>query len=251
MVDHGFPSAGAAPLPRETAHGVRHYADIDTWLVARAPWRATVTANDWQYVPEGHASGGALSLLWHDRVGLIACASMTRYQLVEPNNQPLHAQPTTALTPRLEATAGETVYCSPNDATATVETRESDGGFEVVATGVLRDGAQNAGPSPTSYRLAYRFTEARLEIRAAVGAGGGNARFILPVVAAIDEPVTVHAGGDVRIAKPGGILRVASARPLHADPSARVFNHVPGVQALVLSVEIAQDQDAIMEVTVA
>jgi hypothetical protein len=184
-------------------------------------------------------------------VGLLACASMTRYQLVEPNNQPLQAPSAMPLTPRLEATVGETVYCSPNDATATVESRERDGGFEIVATGVLRDGAQNAGPSPISYRLAYRFTAAELQIRASIHGGAGLVRFILPVVAAIDEPVRVHAEGDVRIEKPGGVVRVTSAHPLHAVPSARVFNHVPGVQALVLSVEIAQDLEAIMEVTVA
>ncbi|HEU0108056.1 MAG TPA: hypothetical protein VFT38_17865 [Vicinamibacteria bacterium] len=251
MLDHGIPSASGALLPRETAHGVRHYPDIDTWLVARGPWRATITASDWQYVPEGHASGGALSLLWHDRVGLLSCASMTRYQLVEPNNQPLHAQTTMPLTPRLEATVGETVYCSQNDATATVESREGDGGFELVATGVLRNGAQEAGPSATSFRLAYHFTDRMMQIRARIDGGEGGVRLILPVVAASDEPFKVHADGAVLIEKRGGIVHIVSTRALGAVPSERVFNHVPGVQALVLSIEMAQHEEAMMEVTIA
>jgi len=250
MLDHGIPSARGALLPRETAHGVRHYADIDTWLVARGPWRATITASDWQYVPEGHASGGALSLLWHDRVGLLSCASMTRYQLVEPNNQPLHAQTTMPLTPRLEATVGETVYCSQNDVTATVVSREGDDGFELVTAGVLRDGAQSAGPSATSYRIAYHFTDGRLQIRAGIDGGEGGVQLILPVVAASDEPARVRTDGEVLIEKPGGTVHIASTRPLRAIPSERVFNHVPGVQALVLSVEMTQHQETLMEVTI-
>jgi hypothetical protein len=46
-------------------------------------------------------------------------------------------------------------------------------------------------------------------------------------------------------------VHIASARPLHAVPAERVFNHVPGVQALVLSVEMAQHEEAMIEVTIA
>jgi hypothetical protein len=176
---------------------------------------------------------------------------MTRYQLVEPNNQPLHAQTTMPLTPRLEATVGETVYCSQNDATATVESHEGDDGFELVTTGVLRDGAQKARPSATSYRLAYRFTDGRLQIRAGIDGGEGGVQLILPVVATSDEPAKVRADGEVLIEKPGGTVHIASTRPLRAIPSERVFNHVPGLQALVLSVEMAQHQEVMMEVTIA
>jgi hypothetical protein len=251
MLDHGIPAvAGGALLPRETAQGVSRCGDIETWLVARGPWRATITANDWQYVPEGHAAGGALSLLWHDRVGLLACASMTRYQLVEPNNQPLHAHATMPLTPRLEATVDDTMYCSQNDATATVESHVGDDGCELIAKGVLRDGTQNAGPSPTAYRMAYRFTDGMLQIRAYVEEGAGRVQLIVPLVAARDEPARRRAGGELVIEKPGGTVRVTATRPLDAVVSERVFNHVPGIQALVLSVEMARRQEALLELTV-
>ena len=251
MLDHGIPASSGAALPRETARGVSRYADIDTWLVARGPWRATITASDWQYVPEGHASGGTLSLLWHDRTGMLACASMTRYQLVEPNNQPLHVQSTMPLTPRLEASVDGTVYCSPNDATAMVESHELDDGFELVSTGVLRDGAQKGAPSPTSYRIAYRFTDGMLQIRAGIDGNDARVRLILPLVAGSDEPASVGADRAVVIERAGGTVRVASTYPLHAVPSERVFNHVPGVQALVLTTEMRRHQEAVLEVTVA
>jgi len=116
ILDHGVPRhESGALLPRQTAQGVRHYPDIDTWLVARGPWRATVTSSDWQYVPEGNPSGGALSLLWHDRAGVLVSASMTQYQMVEPHNQALHVGRTMTLTPAVEATVGAVVYRSLND----------------------------------------------------------------------------------------------------------------------------------------
>jgi hypothetical protein len=120
-----------------------------------------------------------------------------------------------------------------------------------VTTGVLRDGAQKARPSATSYRLAYRFTDGRLQIRAGIDGGEGGVQLILPVVATSDEPAKVRADGEVLIEKPGGTVHIASTRPLRAIPSERVFNHVPGLQALVLSVEMAQHQEVMMEVTIA
>jgi hypothetical protein len=45
-------------------------------------------------------------------------------------------------------------------------------------------------------------------------------------------------------------VHIRSTRPLHAAPAERVFNHVPGVQALVLSVEMARPEEATLEVAV-
>ena len=181
MLDRGVPRyGGGLPLPRQTAQGLRHYADIDTWLVARGPWRATVTATDWQYVPEGNASGGALSLLWHDRVGVLVSASLTQYQMVEPHNQALHAGKTMTLTPALETTIGSVTYRSLDDLDAKVESREIQGGLELVSRGTLKDREQRAASPPSSYRLTYRFTDEAVLIR--VLTEGSGVRFALPLV---------------------------------------------------------------------
>jgi hypothetical protein len=250
MLDQGIPAhAGGVSLPRESATGVRHYPDIDTWLVARGPWRATVTANDWQYMPEGHASGGTLSLLWHDRAGVLACASLTRYQLVEPNNQPLHAEPTAPLTPSIEVTIGETTYTSANDLAAAVESRTGEDGIELVSRGLLRDGAQKTTNPETSYRFTYRFTDNRVQIRAFVEGGETSAQLLLPIVASREEREDVTESR-VEIAKSGATVRVASSRPWRAVPKERVFNHVPGFQALVLGVDLGQDQEVVLDIEV-
>jgi hypothetical protein len=250
ILDHGVPAhAGGVALPREATPRARRYADIDTWLVARGPWRATLTASDWQYVTEGHASGGALSLLWHERAGVLAAGSMTRYQMVEPNNQPLHTRETIPLTPGLEVAVGGVTYRSFNDHHATMEGAESDGGFEVVSEGLLRDGAQNAADPKASYRLACRFTDDVVQLRARTQGAEGVA-FVLPVVSAADEPARRVSETEVVVVKPGGMVRVTCTRPLSAVPNERTFNHVPGFQSLVLRADLPQNQEITFEIRV-
>jgi hypothetical protein len=250
ILDHGVPPApGGVALPRDAAPGARLYSDIDTWLVARGPWRATLTASDWQYVAEGHASGGALSLLWHERAGVLAVGSMTRYQMVEPNNQPLHPRETIPLTPGLELAVGGVTYRSVNDHRATVNGGESDSGFEVVSEGVLRDGAQNAADPNASYRVAARFTEERVQLRVRTH-GAEGVSFVLPVVCAGDEPARRVSETEVEVVKPGGTVRVTCTRPLRAVPGARTFNHVPGFQCLVLRADLPQNQEIAFEIRV-
>jgi hypothetical protein len=250
ILDRGVPRHQAGvPLPRQTAQGVRHYPDIDTWLVARGPWRATVTASDWQYVPEGNASGGALSLLWHDRAGVLVSASMTQYQMVEPHNQALHAGRTMTLTPAVEATAGSVAYRSLNDFRATVESREVADGFEVVSRGRLVARDQEPATPPVSYRLGYRVTDQAVQVRVRTEGGAGPVQFALPIVSARDEPVTRQENG-IEIAKPGGIVRVTVSRPLRAFTTERVFNHVPGFQALALVIDLPPDEEAVFEIQI-
>jgi len=48
-------------------------------------------------------TGGALSLLWPQQAGPLLAGSMTRYELVEPNNMQIHPDPGDhPLTPRVE-----------------------------------------------------------------------------------------------------------------------------------------------------
>src|SRR5439155_12202788 len=57
VLDHPQPRAvHAGPLPRESAAGVRRVPDLDLVLVARGPWRATVSGYDWLY-KKGISSG--------------------------------------------------------------------------------------------------------------------------------------------------------------------------------------------------
>jgi hypothetical protein len=251
ILDHGIPDhEPGVRLPREGAQGVRHFPDIDTWLIARGPWRATVTASDWQYMPEGNASGGALSLLWHERAGLVLCASMTQYQQVEPHNQPLHAGATATLTPGIEATIGGGAYRSLNDHAAQVEARAAADGVVVVSRGVLagRDGKRPS--APVSFQLEYRFADDAVEIRARVDGSFEAAQLIVPVVSAQGE-VSAGGGSERAITRAGGALvRVSGSSPFRADDAGRVFNHVPGLQAVALRLDLRSGEDVLFRIRV-
>ena len=52
-------------LPSDKESGFKYYPELDTWKVSCGPWRADVTAYDFDYMTGGHPSGGAVSLLWH------------------------------------------------------------------------------------------------------------------------------------------------------------------------------------------
>src|SRR5256714_5719586 len=81
-------------LPRDEAYGLKTFPEIGTRLAAIGDWRATVTEYDFEYVERvqaggggssggGHASGGAVSLLFHRKLGPILTASMTENPMIE------------------------------------------------------------------------------------------------------------------------------------------------------------------------
>ena len=121
ILDHGRPTIPtekrqapvAALIPRETAYGLRFFQDIQTWLVATGKFRATVTGYDREYkaMHNGHASGGALTMLWHEQTGPLLVASMNAYQLVEAGNMQADTDPLSMpLTLRAELTTNGVTY---------------------------------------------------------------------------------------------------------------------------------------------
>ena len=166
VLDNTAPLAPAAvALPRDAASGVREFSEIRTWLAGIGPWRATVTAYDWVYdaeaLPAGHASGGALSMLWHSALGPVMLASVTEYGLVEPSNmQPPREGPPVPLTPRVELETGGVTYRSINDLTAQVRHRSGPDGIRFEIRGELKDrrqrDARRAGPVPPGVRARHR-----------------------------------------------------------------------------------------------
>lgn len=227
-----------ATLPRVSAHGVQAFPEIRTWLAARGDWRATFTAYDVEYLMKGgHASGGALTLLYHLRVGTIIAAGMNRYQLVEPfNMQRDKAQHTTCLTPRFQVEQGNTIYSTINDLDATAG-HERDGAVSFVSHLVDEDQRPVAGGGDC--RLEYRMTDDVFSIRATCGyRGEGQVKYILPLICSGKEPVKVMGPAAIEIGKAGGAVTVRSSKPLvQPEPGAleaRVFNFVPGFEAFVL-----------------
>jgi hypothetical protein len=256
--DRNFVPEPRLSLPRDEPYGLKSYPEIGTQLAAIGKWRATVTENDWEYVEHvqaggasggGHASGGALSLLFHRDLGPILVASMTEYRAVEITNQQAHRDyPFMTLTPRIECTAGEAVYTSLSDLSAALAATKSQEQITFDARGrLLTDAHQSVPNGDVNYHFIYRLSESAVEIMANVNtAGPAPTRFILPVVSQHDEEVEFPDSKTVRIAKKGGrlVLRTDSSHGFDTQSTERTFNLVPGFECLPLAITLQPGKEA-------
>lgn len=244
------------PLWREHTAGLVAWPDIATMTAAHGPWLATVTGYDWRYRPEVfHATGGALSMLWHRQVGLICAASLARYVMTEAHNmQPNPDGEDFCLTPRVELRLGDAWYSNVFSLSSALREGRGPGGLEVQAEAPLVDAEQNAPPTGTAVAtLHYRFERARFTMTARLS--GEEAlpwSLVLPIVSAGDEPVRWLGPRRVAIDKPAGTLLIEANAPLLRLPSRRerVFSPVGGVQAVPLAAEADGHGELMITITI-
>jgi hypothetical protein len=251
-------------IPRdEPAYTVKPFPEIGTYLAAIGDWRATVTEYDWEYVEHvqaggaspGHASGGALSLLFHRALGPVVAASMTEYRAIEISNQQAHKDyPHMTLTPRIEFTAGDQVYTSLSDFEAVVHWRYTTEEIKFDAKGRLLNSERAPVPNAEShYSLGYRMTEDKIELIAGSDAAGPTPmRFVIPIVSSQQETVERPDGKTVRITKQRGtlVVRTDAANGFENLPSVRTFNLVPGFECLPFIVALEPGKEVRVELSV-
>ncbi len=239
VIDAGQTAAMAPQvLPRDGAYGLKSFDEIATHLASVGPWRATVTGYDWDYLaPEGggHASGGALSLLYHQTMGPIFAASLTKYKVVEVANQQVpkdaHHQ---VLTPRVEAADNDGLTSLSDFAAKITATGDASKVSFAVEGQVQAIGHQASGGV---YKLGYTFGDA-VTISAELSRGTGV--LVLPVIVGEGETFSAAGPGAVEVIKSTGRLRIVTdaAAGFEPLPSQRIFNLVPGVQALALRIAL-------------
>jgi len=253
------------PLPRDEAYGLKSFRSIGTRLAAIGRWRATVTEYDWEYMEHvqpgagnlggGHVSGGALSLLYHESLGPICTASMTQYLMVEIANQQQFRQgPHMDLTPRIELTIAGEAYTNLNDFKAVLAASQTGSEILFHAEGRLMTASRRPVPGgDILYRLAYRMSDAQVEITASAsgpGAGSAHLHLIVPVIAPSGENAEATNLQTVRIAKAKGLLIVSTDAASgfdHAAMKEKTFNLVPGFEAVPLVVAIESGKEVRMQ----
>ncbi|MFM7182365.1 MAG: hypothetical protein ACKO2G_12995 [Verrucomicrobiales bacterium] len=252
LLDHADLASGmnsSTPLPRTIADGVREYPEIASWLVARGPWRATVTTYDWIYKEAAQApTGGTISMLWHPRVGPLLAGSMARYHMVEPNNMQLPMDDEDhPLTPRVELRQGDRWFTQLYDRSAMVKWADADGAivFDVTARLLDQKGLEFINRK-SSCSLSYRFDRESLLITAQApgpGFAGQAPKLILPVISTAGEKV-VQSDNRIEIHKTGGKVIIEANAPLQIlkTKGTRIFNLIPGFEALPIVANLPTDQ---------
>jgi hypothetical protein len=251
-------------IPRDDpAYTVKAFPEIGTYLASIGDWRATVTEYDFDYVERvqaggaspGHASGGALSLLFHRALGPVVTASMTEYRAIEISNQQAHKDyPHMTLTPRIEFTVGDHVYTSLSDFEAVVNVLYTTEEIKFDAKGRLLNSSRAAVPNAeVHYSLRYRMTEDKVELVAGTDAAGATpVRFVVPIVSSQQETVEQPDGKTVRITKQRGtlVVRTDAVNGFEKLSSVRTFNLVPGFECLPLIVALQPGKEARVELSV-
>jgi hypothetical protein len=234
------PASAVAKIPRQLAYGVKSFPELQTWLVSKGKWRGTVTAYDEEYLMKsGHATGGALSMLWHEALGPVLVASMTTYQMVENFNQQRDKDPNTrCLTPRFELMQDKRLYTNIHDLKAEVKQQEKDGRILFETRSALLDDSQAPlKNNPVTCHISYSFTDTAIKITAEYqDKGDAKPKYMLPVIATQEEKMTKVSDSELSIAKAGGTLRIKSNVPFSLSPTldGRIFNFVPGMMAIPL-----------------
>lgn len=240
ILDHGIPQPpptfAAVQLPREQTYGSRFFPDIQTGLVATGPFRATITGYDRNYkdYSAGHASGGALSMLWHTKAGILLCASMNEYQLYEAHNMQEDKDPhSIPLTPRISLEYNGNTYTNINDFGAKMETQTKGDMITVTVQASLVDRNQHAPASgAVTCNISYQFSPDGVQLQFSHN-GNATVKTWLPLISTSAETFR-QAGKTIRVQRNNGTLQVTTDKPLQLAPTtgSRIFNYVPGLEAL-------------------
>ncbi len=263
--EHAFPKFdGSAPLPRETAKGVKHFPELNVWLVAKGPWRGTVSAYDSIYKTKKtnhlqQPTGGSLAVLYHNKVGTLLAGSMARYIQVEPFNMQSQPGEDFPLTTRIETRKDDQWYSNLYDLKADVKFNDEAKAFLFDITTVLQD--ENRVPvdadevERSTFNIGYRFTDDQVTITAkprGKQSGAAPAALVIPIISPSGERVRQVSDTRIEVDKPNGVVVIESTSSLVIEetPKGRVFNMVPGAEAIPIVAKLPQGMNAQLSCTI-
>ncbi len=238
------PNTDKIQLPRENANSIRFFSDVQTWLIAKGKFRATVTGYDREYkdFKNGHPTGGAISMLWHEKTGAILVASMNEYQLFEKDNMQADSDPLSMpLTVRIELKNETGTYANISDLSAQINVTEEKEQVLVTVTGSLVNASQQHPASgEIKHTTRYRFANNKISFHFDCDAGNASneIRIVFPVVCASDEKYSI-AANTASIQKKNAIIKISADKKLAQMPVSkeRLFNYVPGMEAVPFAID--------------
>lgn len=214
----------------------RYFKELDTYIVEQGGFRATITGYDVvKSKPDGHPTGGALSLLYHEKAGILSAASMSVYHRYELyNTQRNKADVDHPLTPRLEYRKNGVLYASILDSGAKVTQCDE---HTYKAEGRILDIAGNAPfEEEITYSVEYRFEENRFQAVFTHNDKRRRLHLFLPVILKDKDCVNRTV-----IRKENAIVQISADARIEA-PESPVFNHVPGFEAVNYCIKHAPEK---------
>jgi hypothetical protein len=192
----------------------------------------------------GHASGGALTMLWHEQTGPLLAASMNSYQLVEAGNMQPNTDPhTMALTPRVELSNNGITYMNICCLDATVTASQIRDKIIIRAASRLVDQDQkDPQEGPVYCHTEYSFTPNKITLALRCSTipevYKNKIRIVVPVVSASTEKVQTAGNNKITIQKDKARVIINSDQPLTRLETTgdRFFNFVPGLEAIPLAI---------------
>jgi len=242
-------------LPRENPYGLRFFPDIQTWLISTGSFKATVTGYDREYkaMHNGHATGGALTLLWHELTGPLLVASMNAYQLVEAGNMQADKDPLSMpLTPRVELTTDGVTYMNISCLDAEITAEEQQNKIIIKTRSKLVDKDQHDPAQGPVYCYAdYIFTPQQISLtfRHDPTPYTGSIRIVLPVISQSGEAVAVKNDKTIYIQKEEALVTFKTDQAVQrlSTTGERLFNFVPGLEAIPF---VIHQQPAVIDISI-
>lgn len=259
VLDYGIPKNlefYTKQLPREKGSRIVTFKDIRTFLISAGEFRATISNYDWEFLPDTHVSGGTLSMLWHTLTGPILCAGISEYRLIEEANMQMDKDPySMSLAPRLELRSKGQIYRTSSDLKANTVCSKNGEKVECQVLCHLVDGDQDL---PADFlqpvNLSYTISPAGVVIRVRVSefAPSGQLNFFLPLISKGSESIRVKSAKEILIKKEQVWISVSSNQNIEISKTGkeRIFNFVPGLEALPLRIELPTKTDLQMEILI-
>jgi hypothetical protein len=250
----------STPLPRVTAKGVKHFPELSVWLVSKGPWRATVSAYDFLYRTKKtknlqQPTGGSIAVLHHEKVGTLLAGSMAKYIMVEPLNMQPQPNEDFAFTPRIEVRKGDQWFTNLYDLKTDVSFKEAASNITFDVKGTMVNEARNPIENEASdFELNYTFDadKVTVSVPAAEAPSPQDRTLVLPVLSPTGEEVRVVSDNRIEIIKPEGTVVIECNSPLSIKETEkeRVFNMVPGAEAVPIMVEVPAGEKEQIELTI-
>lgn len=216
-------------LKRYRNNCIKYFKSLDSAIMISPQMSATITAYDWVYIPEGHPSGGTVSLLHHKDAGIIIASSMNQYMLKEKRNMQIPSSDVLqeCLSPRIDNKTSNKIFSSVYDFDARLKISDT----YVESSGTLKI-LDEEGNLP--YRFYYELNGEQFHIKGTCDGGV----FILPIVIRPNDQLLFEDNRIIIIRASRWRIEIYCESYSMPYGEKTIFNLIPGLEAIRIDVKI-------------